>query len=262
MTNNPINLNEIKLLKNNIYKEVSLNFVYNLKKIIQLEGTQKNLSKKIGISEDLLSKYKAGVAFPSIETLIYICKVYNINLNDLLHKTLSYSQLESNVNSIEPIGNIFRNKYYVYFFVTNTTKEGSIQEGIIDFKENEVSFQILHNNSVIKCFNGNFKTSDKLVFFEFSSEKDGMCYINMIKPNVNMKKYIGGIAILLLPSHANSKPCCQKILFSKDKIDREAFYKEMSDILNFNSHNNRFGNVKVSTYDDEKAFDFICSIVL
>lgn len=82
----------------------------------------------------------------------------------------------------------------------------------------------------------------------------------MINPNVNMKKYIGGIAMMLLPSQANSKPCCQKILFSKDKIDRKIYYKEMASILEFNTHDSNFGNIKISITEDEEAFDFLSSI--
>jgi len=68
-------LNAVKSIKNNIYEKTLKIFTGNLKKLIQFEGTQKELAKKIGISQDLLSKYKSGEAFPSIETLIYICQV-------------------------------------------------------------------------------------------------------------------------------------------------------------------------------------------
>ncbi|WP_143315291.1 helix-turn-helix transcriptional regulator [Clostridium sp. HBUAS56017] len=254
------NINEIKLIKNNIYNEISLNFIYNLKKLIQIEGTQKNLSLKIGISEDLLSKYKSGSTFPTIETLIYISKIYKIKLNDLLYSKLKISDLESINTSKNSFQHIFREKYFVYFLVTNKYKEGTIQEGVIEFHDDDVCFNIIHENSIIKSFEGNYKTTDKLIFFELTSVKDGICYINMIKPNVNMKKYIGGIAMMLLPSQANSKPCCQKILFSKDKINREENYEEMSSILNFNTTDTIFGNIKISINDDEDAFDFITSL--
>lgn len=49
----------------------------------------------------------------------------------------------------------------------------------------------------------------------------------MVKPNVNKNKYVGGIALLMLPSDANSKPCAQKILFSKIRIDRELHYERL-----------------------------------
>jgi transcriptional regulator with XRE-family HTH domain len=87
------NINEVKALKNDMYVKASKAFIYNLKKLIQLESTQKNLAKKICISEDLLSKYKSAEAFPSIETLIYICEVYNLSMDKLIGMPLSLSDI-------------------------------------------------------------------------------------------------------------------------------------------------------------------------
>lgn len=83
------NINEVKALKNDIYEKTSKVFTYNLRKLIQLESTQKKLAGKIGISEDLLSKYKSGDAFPSIETLLYISEVYNITIEKLISMPLN-----------------------------------------------------------------------------------------------------------------------------------------------------------------------------
>ncbi len=55
----------------------------------------------------------------------------------------------------------------------------------------------------------------------------------MVKPNVNKNKYVGGIALLMLPSDANSKPCAQKILFSKIRVDRELHYERLKKLLSF-----------------------------
>ena len=93
------NINEVKALKNDIYEKASKTFIYNLKKLIQLELTQKNLAKKICISEDLLSKYKTGDAFPSIETLVYICEVYNISIDKLVSHPLTSIDIENFTNN-------------------------------------------------------------------------------------------------------------------------------------------------------------------
>ncbi len=250
-------LNAVKSIKNNIYEKTLKIFTGNLKKLIQFEGTQKELAKKIGISQDLLSKYKSGEAFPSIETLIYICQVYNINLNKFLTiplTSLDIHKLESKHSLYEVI---FENKYYVYFFVTNMIKEGALHEGVIEFSRDEVTFKILSDDVVVKCFSGEYFIDDKLVSFNFHSINDGNAYISMIKPNVNINKYSGGLAMLSLPSDANSKPCCQKLLFSKTRINRELYYDKLKSLLSFHVDSNSFGNIKISLSEDEKAYNFI-----
>ncbi len=203
-------INAVKALKNNMYEKASKTFVYNLKKLIQLELTQKKLAMKIGISEDLLSKYKSAGAFPSIETLLYICEVYSISLEKLIGMPLSPVDIENLQDNKETEFNIFEEKYYVYFLVTNLAREGAIQEGVIEICNDNVIFKILANIEMVKYFTGNYYISDKLIFFNLQSSSDGTAYINMIKPNVNKNKYVGGLAMLILPSDANSKPCAQK----------------------------------------------------
>ena len=255
------NINEVKSLKNDIYEKTSKVFIYNLKKLIQLESTQKNLANKIGISEDLLSKYKSGDAFPSIETLLYICEVYNIGIQKLISIPLTAADIENLENNNEIEFNIFEEKYYVYFLVTNIAKEGSLHEGIVEFKNGNVSFKICSNNKVIKCFTGQYTISDKIIFFNLQSSNDGITYINMIKPNVNKNKYVGGLAMMMLPSDANSKPCVQKILFSKVKLDRDLYYNNLKEILSFSVEGRSLGHVKISQWEDEAAYNFILKIL-
>jgi transcriptional regulator with XRE-family HTH domain len=145
-------LNEVKFLKNTIYEKTSCIFVHNLKRLIQIEGTQKKLASKIGVSEDLLSKYKSSEAFPSIETLIYICQVYNISLDKSIGTTLSISDFEKLMDKQETDVCIFEEKYYVYFLVTNLDREGAIHEGIFEINAGHVIFKILSNDEIIKQF--------------------------------------------------------------------------------------------------------------
>lgn len=257
----PNNINEVKALKNDIYERTSKVFIYNLKKLIQLELTQKKLARKIGISEDLLSKYKSGDAFPSIETLLYICEIYNIGIEKLISIPLTAADIENLENNNESEFNIFDDKYNVYFLVTNIAKEGSIHEGIIEIKNDNVSFKICSNDKVIKCFTGRYAISDKIIFFNLKSLNDGITYINMIKPNVNKNKYVGGLAMMMLPSDANSKPCVQKILFSKIKLDRESYYNNLKEILDFNVEGVTLGHVKISQWEDEAAYNFILKLL-
>lgn len=249
--------NEIKALKNQIFERTSKTFVYNLKKLIQLEGTQKKLAKKIGVSEDLLSKYKSGEAFPSIETLLYICEVYNLTLEKLITIPLVSGDVE-NIDNVEvPEFNIFEEKYYVYFLVTNIAKEGAIHEGVVEFSNDAVIFKILSKGKEVKSFKGHYDISDKLIFFNLQSQKDGTAYMNMIKPNVNKYKYVGGLAMLMLPSDANSKPCVQKLLFSKIRLDRELYYNNLKELLTCVVGGETFGHIKISQWEDEVAYNFI-----
>ncbi len=254
------NINEVKALKNDIYEKTSKAFIYNLKKLIQLESTQKNLANKIGISEDLLSKYKSGDAFPSIETLLYICEVYNIEIEKLISTPLTVADIESLENDIGIEHNIFDERYYVYFFVTNIAKEGAIHEGVMEIHKENVSFKICSSGKVIKCFTGRFTISDKIIFFNLHSNNDGTTYINMIKPNVNKNKYVGGVAMMMLPSDANSKPCVQKILFSKVKLNRDEYYANLKEILSFNVEGANLGHIKISQWEDEAAYNFILKL--
>lgn len=251
------NINNVKALKNDIYEKASKTFIYNLKKLIQLESTQKTLARKIGISEDLLSKYKSGEAFPSIETLVYICEVYNLKLDELINIPLSSIDIENLEITKETEHNIFDKKYYVYFFVTNIAMEGALHEGVIEFRNTSVKFTILSNGSIVKCFNGKYNISDKLIFFSLQNSKDGTVFINMLKPNVNKNNFVGGLALMMLPSDANSKPCVQKIIFSKIKLDRELHYGRLKDLLNFNTDGIPVGNLKLSQWEDEQAYNFI-----
>lgn len=254
-------INEVKALKNQIFEKASKTFVYNLKMLIQFEGTQKKLAKKIGISEDLLSKYKSGEAFPSIETLLYICEVYNLTVEKLISTPLISMELENVENKEEIKFNIFEEKYYVYFLVTNLAREGAIHEGVIEFLDDEVTFKILSKGEEVKAFKGSYDILDKLIFFNLQSPKDGTAYINMIKPNVNKNKYVGGVTLLMLPSDANSKPCAQKLLFSKIRLDRELYYNNLKELLSCATTGETFEHIKISQHEDEIAYNFIGKLI-
>ena len=259
---NICNINSIKALKNNIFQKTSKTFIYNLKKLIQIEGTQRQLAKRIGVSEDLLSKYKSGEAFPAIETLIYICEIYKIKLENLISVPLTAMDVENLENNQNIKEDIFEELYYTYFLVTNIGREGAIHEGVIEILDDSVMFKILsRSGDIVKCFKGNYNTSDKLIYFSLQSAEDGITNITMIKPNVNKNKYICGLAMLMLPSDANSKPCVQKMLFSKMKLDRDLYHNELKEFLNFSIDENIFGNIKLSREEDEKVYNFIRKLI-
>lgn len=248
-------INKVKQIKNDLYLKTSSIFIHNLKLLITIESTQKKLANKIGISEDLLSKYKSGAAFPSIETLLYISEIYNISLNKFLSEPLNYTD----IYKTEEYNDIFEEKYYAYFFVTNIAKEGAIHESILNFKDRNVNFNILVNGHIIKSFDGMYNDSGRIISIELKSLEDGNAYINMIKPNLNKRKYVGGVALLLLPSDANSKPCCQKIIISKYKIDINMYHSNVENLLQFHNQEQNFDNIKLSVADDENVYNFLQS---
>lgn len=209
------------------------------------------------MAEDLLSKYKAGDTFPSIDTLIYICNIYNITIDKFFSTPLNYLDIEKNESNQNMGCSIFQENYYVYFLVTNTSKEGYIHEGIVEICDNNVIFKILSNETVVKYFTGAYSLSDKLVYLNLNSVDDGNAYITMIKPNINKNKYVGGLALLSLSSDANSKPCSQKILFSNTRINRSTYYENLKELLCFFIEDKCFGNVKISQVEDELAYNFI-----
>ncbi|WP_206869597.1 helix-turn-helix domain-containing protein [Clostridium zeae] len=254
-------INIVKASKNSLFEDISNNFIYNLKKLIQLEGTQKQLAKKIGVSEDLLSKYKAGDAFPSIETLAYICNVYNIKIDRFIRLRLSALDLESIEKRLNSNNDIFFHSYYCYFFATNMGKEDSIHEGILEFENGRIQFKIISGDSVMKNFSGSINNSEKIMTFNMQSVEDGITYLSMRKPNINKGKYVGGLAMLFLPSDANSKPCCQKLLISNIRINRHTYYEDLKKLLTFNSSKAEIRNVKLSSFEDEKAYNFIESLL-
>ena len=89
----------------------------------------------------------------------------------------------------------------------------------------------------------------------------------MIKPNVNKNKYVGGLAMMMLPSDANSKPCVQKILFSKIKLDRDEYYnketedKNVGECIMAKQRNGPVGTVRLVVMDVKFLISYSCAIL-
>jgi hypothetical protein len=175
----------------------------------------------------------------------------------LVAMPLTTIDVENLENSQDIEFNIFDENYYAYFLVTNIAREGAVHEGTVEISYDDVVFKILSNGEMVKCFCGKYTTSDKLIFFNLHSQSDGTACISMLKPNVNKDRYFGGLAMLMLPSDANSKPCVQKLLFSKIRIDRELHYNALKELLNFNVEGLSIGHVKISQWEDEVVYNFI-----
>ena len=66
------------------------NFANNLKKIRKDHGlSQEQLAEELGVSRQSISKWESSVAYPEMDKIITICKKYDINIDDLLHRDIT-----------------------------------------------------------------------------------------------------------------------------------------------------------------------------
>ena len=59
----------------------------NLRKIKNL--SQEKLAEKVGVSRQSISKWECGEAYPEMDNILKLCKIFNCKLNDLIHEDLT-----------------------------------------------------------------------------------------------------------------------------------------------------------------------------
>ena len=59
----------------------------NLRKIKKL--SQEKLAEKVGVSRQSISKWECGEAYPEMDNILILCKIFNCKLNDLIHEDLT-----------------------------------------------------------------------------------------------------------------------------------------------------------------------------
>ncbi len=65
------------------------NFSENIKKIRKENNlSQEQLAEELGVSRQAISKWESGAAYPEMDKIISICKKYNCNIDDLLHRDI------------------------------------------------------------------------------------------------------------------------------------------------------------------------------
>jgi len=92
------------------------NFSENLKKIRKDNNlSQEQLAEELGVSRQAISKWEGAIAYPEMDKIIALCELFNLNIDDLLHKDIREVKGEEDVKK-----NL--NKYIDDFlnFVTNT----------------------------------------------------------------------------------------------------------------------------------------------
>ena len=66
------------------------NFANNLKKIRKDHNlSQEQLAEELGVSRQAISKWESSVAYPEMDKIITICKKYDVNIDDLLHRDIN-----------------------------------------------------------------------------------------------------------------------------------------------------------------------------
>ena len=95
-----------------------MNFKDNLKKIRKDNNlSQEELAEKLNVTRQSVSKWESGVAYPEMDKVIQICKMFNLNIDDLLNKDIK------EVNEAKETKSIF-NKYVDDFlgYITKAVK--------------------------------------------------------------------------------------------------------------------------------------------
>ncbi len=88
------------------------NFAKNLKKIRKEHNlSQEQLAEELGVSRQAISKWESSVAYPEMDKIITICKMYDVNIDDLLHRdiTLVKNDEETNIKYNKLINTVFNN---------------------------------------------------------------------------------------------------------------------------------------------------------
>ena len=58
----------------------------NLRKSKKL--SQEDLSEKVGVSRQSISKWESGIAYPEMNNILILCKIFNCKINDLLSEKI------------------------------------------------------------------------------------------------------------------------------------------------------------------------------
>ena len=70
-------------------EENRMNLSDNLKKIRKEHNlSQEQLAESLGVSRQAVSKWESGGAYPEMDKVLQICKMFNVNIDDLLNQDI------------------------------------------------------------------------------------------------------------------------------------------------------------------------------
>ena len=77
-----------------------MNFKDNLKRIRKEHNlSQEELAEKLNVTRQAVSKWESGLAYPEMDKVITICKLFNLNIDDLLNNDLKQIKEKQNKTS-------------------------------------------------------------------------------------------------------------------------------------------------------------------
>ena len=94
------------------------NFADNLKKIRKENNlSQEQLADKLGVSRQSVSKWESSAAYPEMDKVLQLCKMFNLNIDELLNQNIS--EVHEEQESKNKINN-YVNNFLEY--ITKTVK--------------------------------------------------------------------------------------------------------------------------------------------
>lgn len=60
---------------------------------------QSDVAQKLGYSDKTISKWELGEVTPSVESLVALCKLYNVSLDQITHSTIDVEEVKTNTKS-------------------------------------------------------------------------------------------------------------------------------------------------------------------
>jgi len=76
-----------------------MKFGDNLKKMRKINNiSQEVLAEKVGVSRQSVSKWETGDAYPTMDNMLMLCKLFNCKINDLVHENMEdLSELDESI---------------------------------------------------------------------------------------------------------------------------------------------------------------------
>ena len=64
-----------------------MNIAENIKRLRKQHNlSQEQLAEKLNVSRQSVSKWESGLAYPEMDKVLQICKMYNVNIDDLFNQ--------------------------------------------------------------------------------------------------------------------------------------------------------------------------------
>ena len=78
-----------------------MNFKDNIKRIRKENNlSQEALAEKLNVSRQAVSKWESGLAYPEMDKVVQICKMFNINIDELLNQNINEVKKDKESKSV------------------------------------------------------------------------------------------------------------------------------------------------------------------